>query len=106
VFRRFKLAWAEAMMLRLESPWRIHAFTGTEEHFAGDHDVLTAFAQGPTEDHLRLSVGVPVGGVEEIDARLEAAVHHLFGEVLINFVDGFDVAASEGHRAEREFRDD
>jgi hypothetical protein len=52
---------------------RVAAVHGHEE-FRGQHDAVPPPGQGPANDPLGLAPGVDVGGVDEVDARVERAV--------------------------------
>ncbi len=62
---------------------------------------------GLAEDLFREAVGVDVGGVEEVDARLHADVDELARLVDVGFAPGLEklVATAKGSSAEAEFGD-
>ncbi len=77
-----------------------------------DDDVLARHLevlQRLAGDDLRLAVGVDVGGIDEIDARIERTADELVGVRLLKRADVVPDAAAtaaEGHRAEAEFRNE
>ena len=70
------------------------------EDLGGEHDLLAPAAQRLADDLLRLAPAVAVGGVDEVDALVERAVHDAHAVVVIGVA-----PAPEHHRAEAEARD-
>jgi hypothetical protein len=89
----------EAVLDRLEDPTprvaaAVAAFTHLEVHLGGEHDLVTAPAQRLAHDLLGLTVGVRVGGVDEVDALVERGVDDAGAVVVVG------VTGRVGFRAE------
>ena len=74
-----------------------------------DQDVVASRAQRLAEHRLAFSLGVDVGGVEQVDARVERdahdAIRFFLGEPAYHLVERVPGAA-EGARPERDARDE
>jgi len=76
-----------------------------ESGFGRDEEFVAASGDGLTENFFGRSVGIPVGGVEKIDAGVEADGDELFCFVDLGGAPGFEefVGAAEGAGAEGNF---
>ena len=85
-----------------------HDLAHPAAHFRRQDDVLPPPRDGLPDHRLRLARGVDVGGVDEVDARIERAMHDAVSRSLIEAADLFpDLSgASEGHRAQTELRNE
>ena len=77
-------------------------------HLRRQHDVVPPPRDRLADHRLRLAGRVDVGGVDEVDAGVERAVHDAVGAGLIEAADHFPdlPAAAEGHRAQAQLRDE
>ena len=90
---------------------RIGAGAGAAANLGGHDDVLALdgkVAQGLAEHDFRLSLGIDVGGVDEIDARFERALNERGRALLLDRADIAPEAgaAMKGHRPQAYFRDE
>jgi hypothetical protein len=65
------------------------------EALSGEDDVVAAALEGPADDLLALAPGVDVGGVHEVDARVQRPGDHLLALGVVGVAHG-----PEHHRAE------
>ena len=73
-------------------------------HLGNDHRVLATGTQRGTQQPLRLAVGVDIGGVEEVDPRIQGAGDDRADAGLIHLADHLPEAhATKAHRAEGKF---
>jgi hypothetical protein len=71
-----------------------------EMHLGREHDVVAAPPQRPADDLLGLTGRIDIGGVDEVDARVERAVDDADALVVIRVAPG-----TEHHRAEAQLGD-
>jgi hypothetical protein len=72
---------------------------GPESHLAGQHHPIAPPLQRMAENRLRLARVVRIGGIEEIDARVDAAVHQACGKRLVRLLaERHGAGAGAGYR--------
>ena len=73
----------------------VAALAHLEVHLRGEYDVVAAATERLTDDLFGLTVGVHVGGVDEVDALVEGGVDDAGTVVVVGVAD-----RAEHHRAE------
>ncbi len=82
---------------------RVRPLAATAVDLRREHGLLppaTALREPPADDLLGLGAAVDVGGVEEVDARLERRVHELVARRLVGL--GAEVHRAQAQRADAE----
>jgi len=89
-----------------ERPWSFGPRTGREARLGGDEEPVAPPLQRLAEHFLRGSVGVGVGGVDEVDPHVETKVELALGRGHVDVADvGEAAAAAEAHGPEGQLGD-